>query len=292
MRTPVRIVVPVAAAALLRTACSSTANDTSGEDVSLITEGTLTVCTNPPYEPFEYEDGDEIVGLDIDIVAEVAADLDAELAIKVTPFEDIQSGEDLNSGNCDLVASGISINDEREGKMDFSEPYFDADRQPLEVLDRGESGAGRHEKALVGVEVGRGEVHLPLALVVDGDAGGDEVAVAGVEVLAGLDVLERGDLDRQLRVEVGSDLGDDVDVETDDLVAVLVLERLVGRVRADRQGALGDQGHLLTAGVVRGGAARSAQEGGRGHRDHDPNWGAHGDGPLATASRMTIRRQR
>ena len=96
--------------------------------VSLITEGTLTVCTNPPYEPFEFEQDGKVVGLDMDIVNEVAKDLGVELAIKVTPFEGIQSGEDLNSSNCDIVASGITINDVRESKMDFSEPYFDADQ--------------------------------------------------------------------------------------------------------------------------------------------------------------------
>src|SRR5665647_3128742 len=135
MRTPVRIVVPVAAAALLRTACSSTANDTSGEEVSLITEGTLTVCTNPPYEPFEYEDGDEIVGLDIDIVAEVGSDL----------------GDDVDVETDDLVASGISINDEREGKMDFSEPYFDADQGLLVPAGSGLASVEDLEGLTVGV---------------------------------------------------------------------------------------------------------------------------------------------
>src|SRR5665647_1142718 len=128
MRTPARIVVPVAAAALPLTSCSSTANDTGGDQISLITDGTLTVCTNPPYEPFEFEQDGKVVGLDMDIVNEVAKDLGVELAIKVTLFEGIQSGEDLNSSNCDVVTSGITINDVRESKMDFSEPYFDADQ--------------------------------------------------------------------------------------------------------------------------------------------------------------------
>ena len=117
----------MAAAALLLTSCSSTAGG-AGEEISLITEATLTVCTNPPYEPFEFEKDGEVVGLDMDIVNEVAKDLGVEMAIKVTLFEGIQSGEDLNSSNCDIVASGISINDVRESKMDFSEPYFDADQ--------------------------------------------------------------------------------------------------------------------------------------------------------------------
>ena len=142
MRSLTRLAVPVAAAALLLSGCSSTASDDDAEtapvadesttdeapEVELLTEGVLTVCTNPPYEPFEYEENGEIVGLDMDIVAEVAADLGAELEVKVTPFEGIQSGQDLDSGNCDVVASGITITPEREEKMDFSDPYFDADQ--------------------------------------------------------------------------------------------------------------------------------------------------------------------
>src|SRR5665648_547512 len=98
MRTPARIVVPVAAAALPLTSCSSTANDTGGDQISLITDGTLTVCTNPPYEPFEFEQDGKVVGLDMDIVNEVAKDLGVELAIKVTLFEGIQSGEEFEVG--------------------------------------------------------------------------------------------------------------------------------------------------------------------------------------------------
>ncbi len=140
MRSLTRLAVPVAAAALLLTGCSSTADDdaettpaaeeTSDQapEVVLLNEGVLTVCTNPPYEPFEFEENDEIVGLDMDIVAEVASDLGAELEIKITPFDGIQSGQDLDSGNCDVVASGITITDVREDKMDFSDPYFDADQ--------------------------------------------------------------------------------------------------------------------------------------------------------------------
>ena len=153
MRTrPLRIAVPAAVTALLLTACSSTANDTSGEDVNLITEGTLTVCTNPPYEPFEYEEDGEVVGLDIDIVQEIADDLGVDLEVKVTPFEGIQSGEDLNSGNCDLVASGITINEEREGKMDFTEPYFDADQGLLVPAGSGLASLEDLEGLTVGVQ--------------------------------------------------------------------------------------------------------------------------------------------
>lgn len=133
MRTRHLAVLPAAvAASLLLAACGGGDDAASGDGseggVELVTAGSLTVCTNPPYEPFEYEEDGEVVGLDIAIVQEVADDLGVELVTKVTPFEGIQSGADLNTDNCDVVASGITITEERQAKIDFSEPYFDADQ--------------------------------------------------------------------------------------------------------------------------------------------------------------------
>ena len=133
MRTRHLAVLPAAvAASLLLAACGGGDDAASGDGseggVELVTAGSLTVCTNPPYEPFEYEEDGEVVGLDIAIVQEVADDLGVDLVTKVTPFEGIQSGADLNTDNCDVVASGITITEERQAKIDFSEPYFDADQ--------------------------------------------------------------------------------------------------------------------------------------------------------------------
>lgn len=130
MRTRTALLPLAASAALLLAACSS-GDDTAAGDatggVELVNSGQLTMCTNPPFEPFEYEDGGEITGLDPAIVGEVAKDLGVELNVKSTPFEGLQSGADLETGNCDIVASGISITPERQEKFDFSDPYFDAD---------------------------------------------------------------------------------------------------------------------------------------------------------------------
>ena len=157
MPSLLRRAVPVAAAALLLTACSSTAGGGDGGggeagEVQLLDEGVLTMCTNPPYEPFEYEEGGEIVGLDVDIAQEVADDLGAELEVKVTPFEGIQSGQDLEAGNCDVVASGITITEEREQNMDFSDPYFDADQGLLVAAGSGLDSVEALEGLTVGVQ--------------------------------------------------------------------------------------------------------------------------------------------
>lgn len=118
----------VAAAATLTLAgCASDTETTTTESgAELIKEGTLTVCTHLPYEPFQYTEGGEVVGFDVDLMDLVAEELGVEQKIFDTPFEGIQSGQALNTGKCDVAAAGMTITDERARVIDFSDPYFDA----------------------------------------------------------------------------------------------------------------------------------------------------------------------
>ncbi|MBX9244193.1 amino acid ABC transporter substrate-binding protein [Actinotalea ferrariae] len=129
-RTQATVVTALAALALA--GCSSTATDdvatAAPDEVQLVEEGVLTMCANPPYEPFTYEEDGEVVGFEVDIVREVATDLGVDLEIVSTPFEGLESGQDLETRKCDVVASGITITDEREERLDFAEPHFDADQ--------------------------------------------------------------------------------------------------------------------------------------------------------------------
>ncbi|MDY6051076.1 MAG: ABC transporter substrate-binding protein [Rothia sp. (in: high G+C Gram-positive bacteria)] len=116
----------LAAVALMLTACGSSGTGTTTESgVSLISEGKLTVCTNPPYAPFEYEENGKIVGLDADIAAAIAEDLGVEPIMFTTSFEGIQSGVALSSKQCDIALSGITITDERKTVMNFTDSYVD-----------------------------------------------------------------------------------------------------------------------------------------------------------------------
>jgi len=94
--------------------------------VELVQEGKLVTCTHLPYEPFQFQRGDEIVGFDVDVIDALAEDLGVEQEIIDTPFETIQSGEDLNAGKCDVAAAGMTITAVREENLDFSDPYFEA----------------------------------------------------------------------------------------------------------------------------------------------------------------------
>ena len=112
-------------------------SDDSGSTASgaqLIQAGTLTVCSDVPYPPFEDFDKSAptgFKGFDIDIVTAVAEDLELDLEIKDSSFDALQSGLALNSGQCDLAASAMTITPEREDKLGFSEPYYDSKQSLL-----------------------------------------------------------------------------------------------------------------------------------------------------------------
>ena len=117
----------LAAGALTLTACGggSTPAATSEGGVPLINAGKLTVCSDVPYEPFEFQKDGKIVGFDMDIAAEVAKDMKAELSVVDSSFEAIETGTALTQ--CDVSISSVSITDTRKAVMDFSSPYMDDD---------------------------------------------------------------------------------------------------------------------------------------------------------------------
>ena len=101
--------------------------DSTGESAAVKTKeaGTLTVCSDIPYAPFEYyangADGD-VIGIDADIVNGVAAELKMKANFIKTPFDGIFAS--LAAGNCDMIASSVSITAERKQANDFSNGYF------------------------------------------------------------------------------------------------------------------------------------------------------------------------
>lgn len=84
-----------------------------------------TVGTDAAYAPFESQnDKAEIVGFTIDVVSAIAQKAGFEVKFVNTPWEGIFNA--LQQGDRDLLASSITITDERKQTMDFSNPYFDA----------------------------------------------------------------------------------------------------------------------------------------------------------------------
>jgi polar amino acid transport system substrate-binding protein len=116
----------LAVGALTLTACGGSSTPAASESgVKLINSGKLTVCSDIPYEPFEFQKDGKNVGFDMDIAAEVAKDMKAELNVVDSSFEAIETGTALTQ--CDVSISSISITDTRKAVMDFSSPYLNDD---------------------------------------------------------------------------------------------------------------------------------------------------------------------
>lgn len=81
------------------------------------------VDTNAFFAPFEYYDGNKIVGVDVDIMNEVGKKLGKEVVFTNTDFgviiDNVESGTQFDCG-----AAGITITDARKELVDFSNPYF------------------------------------------------------------------------------------------------------------------------------------------------------------------------
>ncbi len=86
--------------------------------------GQLVVGTEPGFPPYEYMSGDQVIGVDIDIMARVAKHLDMELVVESMLFDSLIPA--LMSGKIKAIAAGMTINEERLVNVDFSEPYVDA----------------------------------------------------------------------------------------------------------------------------------------------------------------------
>lgn len=189
MRHPLPAAALAAAALLALTACSGSGDDTAGDDgeLALVNAGTLTVCTNPPYEPFEYEEDGEIVGLDMALTGEIATDLGVELRPLNTGFDAIESGAALNAKQCDIAASAITITDERKNNVDFSDAYFDADQGVL--VASGTSVADESE--LEGLKIGVQQATTGATWVEDQGLEGVQYEDLGLQIQA----LRNGQVD-------------------------------------------------------------------------------------------------
>lgn len=124
----------LAASALTLAGCGGDDSDSGSGGIETISEGTLTVCSDIPYAPFEYPEGDDYTGFDIDLITAIAKELKLDVEVVDVGFDGLQSGASLASGQCDLGASAMTITDDREENLDFSDPYYDS-KQSLLVPD-------------------------------------------------------------------------------------------------------------------------------------------------------------
>ncbi len=89
-------------------------------------DGVLTNCIDPAFPPMEYfenQGSTEPIGFDIDLTNELASRLGVEAEFVPLEFTGLLPG--LQSGRCDIVASGIYVTAERLETFG-AQPYYDS----------------------------------------------------------------------------------------------------------------------------------------------------------------------
>lgn len=105
-------------------AAESTADAAAAEDAELVTvtEGKLTMSTNAAFPPYEMTtDSGDLEGIDIEVAGAIAKKLGLELQVDDMDFDAALLA--AQQGKSDIVMAGVSVTEERQKVMEFSDSY-------------------------------------------------------------------------------------------------------------------------------------------------------------------------
>ena len=102
-------------------ACSSENKTEDTSETTGDTQATLTMATNAEFPPYEYKEGDNIIGIDAEVAQAIADKLGMKLEIVDTKFDSIIPG--VQSGKYDMGMAGMTVTEERQQSVSFSDSY-------------------------------------------------------------------------------------------------------------------------------------------------------------------------
>ena len=89
--------------------------------------GKLVMATNAAFEPFEYTKGEDYYGIDMEIASLLAEKLGKELVIENMDFDAVCLS--VSQQKCDIAMAGLTINEEREKYVTFTDSYYSASQR-------------------------------------------------------------------------------------------------------------------------------------------------------------------
>lgn len=128
------------------------ASETKAEESKEASGGTLIMGTNAEFPPYEFYEGNKIVGIDAEIAQAIADKLGMELIIEDMAFDAIIAS--VTSGKVDFGAAGMTVTEDRLMSVDFTDTY--ASSTQVTIVKEGSeitSAEGLKNK-IIGVQLG------------------------------------------------------------------------------------------------------------------------------------------
>ena len=137
--------VLIAACVCSMTACGSKEEKADEKE-------TLVMATNAEFPPYEYYDGEDVVGIDAEMAAAVAEELGMELKIEDMAFDSIIPA--VESGKADMGVAGMTVTEDRLKNVNFSDTYAQATQVVIVKEDSDITGPDALAGKKVGVQLG------------------------------------------------------------------------------------------------------------------------------------------
>ena len=110
------------------------------------------MATNAEFEPWEYYEGDKIVGIDVEIAQAIADKLGMELKVEDMAFDSIIPA--VTSGKADFGAAGMTVDETRKKSVDFTDTYANASQVIIVKEDSEIKGSADLADKKIGVQLG------------------------------------------------------------------------------------------------------------------------------------------
>ena len=121
--------------------------------------GRLIMATNAEFPPYEYHDGDAVVGIDAEIAKAIADELGMELEIEDIAFDSIIP--EIVSGKADMGLAGMTVTEDRMQSVDFSNTYAKASQKIIVTEDSEIASPDDLNGVIVGVQLGTtGDIYV------------------------------------------------------------------------------------------------------------------------------------
>lgn len=161
-------VLLVAACVFSLAACGSKDDSKDSGDPKKDSKDTLVMATNAEFPPYEFHEGDDVVGIDADIARAIGEEMGMEVKIEDMAFDSIIPA--VTSGKADFGAAGMTVTEDRKKNVDFTDTYATATQ--VIIVKEGSDIAGPDD--LTGKKIG-------VQLGTTGDIYADDIEDAEVE---------------------------------------------------------------------------------------------------------------